>query len=96
MRSNKLILLAFFNGLHELVGYSNRNIEVIYLVIVFFTVNKLENIGVVNPKHTHVCAAACSALLDRFGCGVKHFHKAYRTGSNTAGRAHDASLRTEA
>ena len=38
----------------------------------------------VNTQHTHICTPAGSALLYRFGSGVKNLHKAYGAGGNAA------------
>src|SRR4030042_6619249 len=52
----KEILSVLFYGLHKLIGRGHRDIEIVELVVSFFALDEIENIGVVHTEDAHIRA----------------------------------------
>src|SRR5918995_367352 len=83
------------DGLHELVGYGDGDIEVVDLVVVPLAVDELLDVWVVDPEDAHVRPAPGPALLDLVRRSVVYGHERDGTGRNAHRRLHQVVLRTQ-
>ena len=95
MRIDQLVLPACFRGVHKVFCQSYGKIKIGNLRVICLTVNKLQNIRVVDTQDSHVGAAPRSALFDGFGSHIKHFHKTDRTAGHSSRGVNRASFRSE-
>ena len=78
-RMYEFIISIIFQSLHEPIGNSYRDIEIVELPCVFFGPDEFFDIRMIYPKHPHICTTPGAALTNGFGGGIIHAHKANRT-----------------
>jgi hypothetical protein len=83
------------DGLHERLGNSHGDVEVVQLGIGGLAKDKLHDIRVVDPQDRHIGAAPGAALLDLFRGRVENLHEGNGAGGNAAGGAHHGILRPQ-
>ena len=81
------------DGRHELVGDSDRDVEVRDLRQVFLAGDELHDVRMIDAQNSHVGAAARSTLLHRVGARVVQLHEAHRPRRDSRRAAHHRSLR---
>ena len=81
------------HGLHKLVGDCDRDVEVVYLVVIPLAAYELLDVWVIHAEDSHVRPAPGSALLDLVRRSVVNSHERYRPTGHTHRGFHDVVLR---
>src|SRR5215212_6416502 len=84
-----------FDGLHELVGYGDGDVEVVDLVVVLLAGDELLYIGVVDPEDAHVRPAPRPALLDLVRRSIIYSHERDGAGRDPHRALDQVVLRTQ-
>ncbi len=93
---DQVVLFVPFDGLHELFGHADRDVEVVKLFLVGLAHDEIHDIGVIDPENGHVGAAAGAALFDGLCGDVEDAHEGERATGNTGGGADYVIGRTQA
>ena len=93
---HQVVIFTLQGRLHKSFGDGHGNVKVVDLAVVAFAIDELQNIRVVHLQNAHVGAPPGAALLDGFGGGVEHFHKADGARRHAAGGIDHASLGAQA
>ena len=88
-------VLSFFHRLHEFIGGSHRDIEIVEVVVTLFALDEMKNVRVVDPEDAHIGSPSRSSLLDRFCRRIKNAHERDRAARNSLRRTHHIILRPD-
>src|SRR5215212_8946598 len=83
------------DGLHELIGYGDRDVEVVDLVVVLLAGDELLYVGVIHPEDTHVRPAPGPALFDLVRRSVVYRHERDGPGRDAHRALDQVILRTQ-
>src|SRR5690242_20380726 len=60
--------LVILHRLHEIIGDTDRDVEIRNIALVSLAADELEDIGMVHTKHAHIRAASAPSLRDLSKC----------------------------
>src|SRR5665648_1246129 len=95
MRVYEIIRTSFTDSHHKIFRNPDRDIKVCNLFIVFFTLNEIHNIRMVDTKNPHISTASSSTLLYRLRSSIKNLHKGNRARGHSARGANHAIFRPQ-
>ena len=87
------IFLVLFHCLHELLGYSHREVEVLKRSLLFFGGDEFQNIWVVNIQNGHVGPSPHAPLFYDISSSIKYLNKGYGSGGHTSRGTYQVPLR---
>jgi hypothetical protein len=96
LRVDELVLIVALDGLHEVLGDGDGDVEVGQRAHVRLEGDELLDVGVSHREDAHIGAAAGAALLDRLSGGVEHFEERDGAGGDTHRGTHAVPARTQA
>ena len=95
-RVDERVLLVSLDGLHESVGDSDGDVEVVQPVVVLLGRDEIQDVRVIDPHDTHVGATAGAALFDGLGGGVEDAHEREWAAGDALGAHHHVVVRAYA
>jgi len=64
----------FFHRIHEGIRYAYGYIKIIQLMVILFTEDKFQDIGMIHPHYGHVGPPSGTSLLDLFCSRIEYPH----------------------
>jgi len=89
------IRFVLLQRLHEILGQSHGDVEIVQLFPVGFAADEFQDIRMIHPQNPHVRTPPCPPLLDRLGGDVEDPHEGDGAAGNARGGLDDIVLGAE-